>query len=60
MGLSFAATVVLFGAAGWWLDGKLGTMPLFLIVGMLAGFAGGLISMVKRVPPARGREHTDV
>ncbi len=56
MGLTFAVTVIVFGALGWWVDGMLSTTPLFLIAGTLAGFAGGLISMVKRVPPVRGRQ----
>lgn len=53
MGLAFALTVIAFGAAGWWLDSKLGSTPAFLIAGALAGFAGGLVSMVKRLPPSR-------
>jgi len=55
MGLTFALTIIAFGWFGWWIDGKLGTAPVFLIAGALAGFAGGLISMIKRIPPARGR-----
>ncbi len=56
MGLTFALTILAFGALGWWVDGKLGSEPLLLIVGALAGFGGGLISMIKQVPPARGRD----
>ena len=56
MGLTFALTIMAFGALGLWVDGKLGTEPLFLIVGAFAGFGGGLISMIKQVPPARSRQ----
>ena len=56
MGLTFALTVLVFGAGGWWIDSKLSTTPIFLILFVLAGFAGGLISMVKRLPPARKRD----
>ena len=56
MGLSFAVTVIAFGALGWYADQKLSTTPLLLILGAFVGFAGGLISMVKRVPPARRRD----
>ena len=56
MGLTFALTIMGFGALGWWIDGKLGSEPLLMIVGALAGFGGGLISMIKQVPPARERE----
>ena len=34
LGFQFAATLLLFGAAGWWLDGKLGTDPWLLIAGI--------------------------
>jgi F0F1-type ATP synthase assembly protein I len=57
MGLSYALTILAFGWLGWWVDGKLGTIPVFLIAGVLVGFVGGLISMVKRVPKARERRH---
>jgi F0F1-type ATP synthase assembly protein I len=30
---------------GWWVDGKLGTMPLFLILGALVGGGGGFYSL---------------
>ncbi|MFT5283940.1 MAG: F0F1-type ATP synthase assembly protein I [Planctomycetota bacterium] len=55
MGFTFALTIMAFAWFGWWIDGKLGTTPLCLFVGVLAGFSGGLISMIKRVPPARRR-----
>lgn len=49
MGLQFAATLCVFAFAGYWLDRWLGTLPLFLIVGVFVGFFGGTLSMVKRV-----------
>lgn len=55
LGMQFAATIGLFAWAGWWLDGKLGTRPIVLIVGVLLGFLGGLVSLVHKVPPPRGR-----
>lgn len=38
-GLQLAVTVGLFMAAGWWVDGKLGTKPLLTILGALGGGA---------------------
>ena len=40
-GLQLAASVGLFMAAGWWVDGKLGTVPLLTILGALCGGAAG-------------------
>jgi F0F1-type ATP synthase assembly protein I len=54
LGLQFALVICLLTFAGYALDEKLGTLPLFLIVGVLAGFVGGLISIVKKVPPPSG------
>jgi len=34
---------------GMWLDGALGTLPLFVIVGALVGFGGGMYSLIKMV-----------
>jgi F0F1-type ATP synthase assembly protein I len=36
-GLQLALSVGLFMAAGWWVDGKLGTKPLVTIVAVLVG-----------------------
>lgn len=53
LGLQFAVTILVFGALGYWLDTRLGTRPWLMIVGVFAGFAGGLLSLIRRVPPAR-------
>ncbi|MCZ6597094.1 MAG: AtpZ/AtpI family protein [Planctomycetota bacterium] len=55
LGIQFAGTIAVVGLIGWWLDGKLGTMPWLLIVGIFTGFIGGLVSMVKQVPGPRSR-----
>lgn len=40
MALNFAAAILLFGAVGWVVDGKLHTRPLLAILGaFLGGFA---------------------
>jgi hypothetical protein len=39
MGIGLAVTVLLCLAAGHWLDGKLGTEPLFFLLGGLFGMA---------------------
>lgn len=54
LGFQFAATVGVFAFGGYWLDQRLGTLPLFLITGVLLGFAGGILSLIRRVPPGGG------
>jgi len=35
--------------AGNWLDGRLGTKPLFVLLGVFLGFGGGFWSMYSRL-----------
>ena len=39
-------------AVGYWLDRRLGTGVLFLILGMVAGFTTAIISLVKLTRPS--------
>lgn len=55
LGLQFAVTLLLFVAAGIWLDTKLGSSPWFLILGVLLGGTGAFIAIMRAVPPARSR-----
>lgn len=48
-GLTLALSTGLFLMAGWWVDGKLGTRPLFALAGALLGAAAGLYSMVQHL-----------
>ncbi len=54
--MQFGAVITLFALAGHWLDGRLGTSPLLLILGVLTGFFGGTVSLVKAVNRGRGRD----
>ena len=58
LGLQFAATGIVFAFAGRWLDGRIGTSPLGLLVGVFLGFGLGLYSMVKKLPssPKKSRD----
>ena len=49
IGLQFGAAIVLFALVGNWLDGRLGTRPVLLVLGVLLGFAGGTISLIHQV-----------
>ena len=44
-GLTAVASTVLFAVLGFWLDGKLGTTPLFIFAGALFGAAAGFYNL---------------
>ncbi|MEZ5228252.1 MAG: AtpZ/AtpI family protein [Acidimicrobiales bacterium] len=46
--LELVLSAVLFGLIGLWLDNKLGTTPIFLLVFTFLGFAGAAISVYYR------------
>ena len=48
VGLQFGAAIVLFALAGNWADGRFGTKPWLLVLGVALGFAGGTISLLKK------------
>lgn len=52
IGFQFVAAILIFLYAGRWLDGKLGTSPWLLILGVFVGFGAALYSMVRRLNPA--------
>ena len=54
-GLQFALTFLALGALGWWLDGRLGTEPWLMILGILLGAAGAFYSLVKRLGPVESK-----
>jgi F0F1-type ATP synthase assembly protein I len=47
-GLQFGAAIVVFALAGNWADGRFGTKPWLLLVGVGLGFLGGTISLLKK------------
>lgn len=49
VGLQFAASILLFLFVGMWLDGKLGTGPWLLILGVFVGGSAGFYSMYRRL-----------
>lgn len=56
IGLQFALTLLVFVAAGVWLDRRLGTSPWLVIVCVFAGAGGGFYSMIRRVTAAQRRD----
>jgi F0F1-type ATP synthase assembly protein I len=56
MGFTFALSILLFVYVGQWLDRKLGTAPLFLVVGAFAGAGAGFYSIYRRLTAQQRRE----
>jgi len=55
LGMTLAVTVLAALGAGYWLDGRLGTRPLFLLVGAVLGIVGALVYFIKTVAgPTKG------
>lgn len=57
-GLTLALATGLFLWAGWWLDNRLGTVPVFTVLGALVGAAAGFYSLYYHVvlEPRQQRE----
>jgi len=49
--LTWAACLGLFAWGGFWLDGKVGTKPLFMLVGCALGGIGGFIHFLATLAP---------
>lgn len=55
-GLQFAVALVVFVLAGDWLDDKLGTSPLFLLLGVFGGGAAAFYSMYRKLMAPHSRK----
>jgi hypothetical protein len=49
------AAMVMCALAGWWIDGRLGSGPIGLFVGMGIGFAAFLLRLLRIQAPTLGR-----
>jgi len=49
LGVQLAASILVFLFLGRWVDGKLGTEPLFMLIGAFIGAAGGMLSFIRAV-----------
>jgi F0F1-type ATP synthase assembly protein I len=57
LGFRFALTILICVYGGYWLDNKLSTLPLFLILGALAGTAGGFLTVYRAVFPSKNKNN---
>lgn len=62
VGIGFAASILLFLFAGYWLDGQLGTRPWLMILGVVVGSVAGFYSMYNRlvIVPERERRKKEL
>jgi ATP synthase protein I len=58
LGLTWALSVLFFLLIGYWLDGRLGTLPWFTMVGAFVGAAGGFLSLYKALTAASRAERS--
>jgi len=49
IGLSLLVTTLIGVLAGRWVDGQLGTLPVFVILGFLAGAGSGTVMIIRLV-----------
>lgn len=49
LGYQLVAPAGLLGAVGWWIDGKYGTRPLWLAIGLGFGCIVGLMTVIRAV-----------
>ena len=56
MGLQFAISILLFLLAGQWIDRKLGTAPLFLMLFVFLGAGGSFYSIYRKLTEEQRRE----
>jgi F0F1-type ATP synthase assembly protein I len=59
LGLQFAVFILVFLYAGQWVDRRLGTEPVFLLVGVFGGAAAGFYRMYRGLMRAQQREEEE-
>jgi F0F1-type ATP synthase assembly protein I len=59
IGIQFAVVILVFTAAGVWLDKRLGTSPWLVILCVFLGAAGGFYSMYLKVTKAQRKQSGD-
>ncbi len=58
-GLTWALSVLLFLWIGYWLDGRLGTLPLLTLVGAFVGAAGGFLRLYRGVTATKPADNEE-
>jgi len=55
-GLQFVVALLLFLYLGQWVDRRLGTSPVFLVIGIFVGAGGSFYAMYRKLIAAQARE----
>ena len=55
-GITMGLSLALFAIGGNWLDGRLGTSPLFVLLGVALAFGANLVSLMGKL---KGRQQAD-
>jgi F0F1-type ATP synthase assembly protein I len=58
LGIQLAAAVVFFFLIGWCLDTKMDTSPAFKLIGLILGFAGGMIKFFRSAAEMSKKDKT--
>ena len=56
LGTQFFVSIALLTGLGYWLDGQLGSLPAFTVLGLIIGFGSGAYSVYRALFPPPGRE----
>lgn len=55
-GMQFVVSLLLFLYLGQWLDRRLGTSPVFLLIGIFVGAGGSFYAMYRKLMAAQARD----
>jgi F0F1-type ATP synthase assembly protein I len=59
LGAGFAGATLVFTFLGWFLDRRLGTTPLFALIGVFIGGSAGFYSLYRRAMALQERERRE-
>ncbi len=56
LGFRFAVSILIGLGGGYWLDSKIHTTPLFLIIGLFMGLTSGFLTLYRTVYPVETKK----